>query len=102
MSLRAERTHYDYDNRMLDGNTRDDGSACGFGGCLYTRPADRDGLGHDGPLPSSRAAAGARFASLFARRRSMRILHSVHDYLPQQIAGVEVYTSRLLAAQRPP
>ena len=24
------------------GNTRDDGSACGFGGCLYTRPADRE------------------------------------------------------------
>lgn len=39
--LRAEWVHYDYDNRMLDGNTRDDGSTCGFGGCLYTRPADR-------------------------------------------------------------
>jgi outer membrane receptor protein involved in Fe transport len=26
---------------MLDGNTRDDGTPCGFGGCLYTRPADR-------------------------------------------------------------
>ena len=40
--LRAERTAYDYNNRMLDGNTRDDGTECGFGGCLYTRPADRD------------------------------------------------------------
>ena len=40
--LRAEFVRYRYDNRMLDGNTRDDGSACGFGGCLYTRPADRD------------------------------------------------------------
>jgi len=40
--LRAEHVRYDYDNKMLDGNTRDDGSACGFGGCLYTRPADRD------------------------------------------------------------
>jgi len=39
--LRAEYSHYDYDNNMLSGNTRDDGSACGFGGCLYTRPADR-------------------------------------------------------------
>ncbi|NIV17321.1 MAG: TonB-dependent receptor [Woeseiaceae bacterium] len=39
--LRAELIHYDYDNRMLTGNTRDDGTACGFGGCLYTRPADR-------------------------------------------------------------
>lgn len=40
LGLRAERLWYDYDNRMLDGNTRDDGSPCP-GGCLYTRPADR-------------------------------------------------------------
>lgn len=38
-SLRVERLGYDYDNRHLIGNSRDDGSACGFGGCLYTRPA---------------------------------------------------------------
>jgi iron complex outermembrane recepter protein len=40
LGLRAERLLYDYDNRMPDGNTRDDGSECP-GGCLYTRPADR-------------------------------------------------------------
>ena len=40
LGLRAERMRYDYDNRMLAGNTRDDGSECP-GGCLYTRPADR-------------------------------------------------------------
>lgn len=39
--LRAEYLAYDYNNRMLDGDTRDDGTECGFGGCLYTRPADR-------------------------------------------------------------
>jgi outer membrane receptor protein involved in Fe transport len=39
--LRAEYLRYDYDNLMLDGNSRDDGTACGFGGCLYTRPSDR-------------------------------------------------------------
>lgn len=39
--LRLEYMHYGYDNRMIDGNTRDDGTVCGFGGCLYTRPADR-------------------------------------------------------------
>lgn len=38
---RFDYLEYDYDNRMLDGNTRDDGSACGFGGCRYTRPGDR-------------------------------------------------------------
>ena len=41
-SARIERNSYDYDNHHLVGNTRDDGTPCGFGGCLYTRPADRD------------------------------------------------------------
>ncbi len=39
--MRWEYLYYNYDNRMLDGNTRDDGTVCGFGGCLYTRPSDR-------------------------------------------------------------
>ena len=39
--LRLEYMRYDYDNKMLDGNTRDDGTSCDFGGCRYTRPADR-------------------------------------------------------------
>jgi len=39
--LRFEHIRYDYNNLMLDGNTRDDGTPCGMGGCLYTRPADR-------------------------------------------------------------
>ena len=41
-SARVERNSYDYENHHLVGNTRDDGTPCGFGGCLYTRPADRD------------------------------------------------------------
>ncbi len=40
--LRAERIEYEYDNLSLDGRTRDDGTACGFGGCRYSRPADSD------------------------------------------------------------
>lgn len=39
--LRLEYLRYDYDNKLLDGNTRDDGTDCGFGGCRYNRPADR-------------------------------------------------------------
>ena len=39
--LRYETIDYDYDNLSLDGRTRDDGTACGFGGCRYSRPADR-------------------------------------------------------------
>jgi outer membrane receptor protein involved in Fe transport len=40
-SLRADLTHYDYDNQMRDGNTDEDGRPCAFGGCLFSRPADR-------------------------------------------------------------
>ncbi len=39
--LRYEQMRYDYDNKMLAGRTRDNGSECGFGGCRYSRPADR-------------------------------------------------------------
>lgn len=39
--LRLDFIQYDYDNRMLDGNTDENGIECGFGGCLFNRPADR-------------------------------------------------------------
>ncbi len=41
-ALRADRTNYDYDNRMIDGNTAANGVPCPGAGCLYSRPADRD------------------------------------------------------------
>lgn len=41
-SLRLETVRYDYANRTLTGNARDDGTTCGFGGCIYSRPADRE------------------------------------------------------------
>ena len=39
--LRAEYVRYDYDNRMLAGNSDEAGVPCGATGCLYSRPADR-------------------------------------------------------------
>jgi outer membrane receptor protein involved in Fe transport len=38
--LRAGYMLYDYDNRMLDGNTRDDGTPCTPAPCRFSRPAD--------------------------------------------------------------
>jgi iron complex outermembrane recepter protein len=38
--LRLENARYEYDNRMIDGNTDEDGVPCPVG-CLYSRPADR-------------------------------------------------------------
>ncbi len=41
-ALRVDRTRYDYDNLMIDGNTDEFGTPCpGISGCLYSRPADR-------------------------------------------------------------
>ncbi|GGA69091.1 hypothetical protein GCM10011369_08420 [Neiella marina] len=40
LGARLERMVYDYDNRMLDGRVKEDGSECGFGGCRYSRPSD--------------------------------------------------------------
>lgn len=42
LGLRLESIKYYYDNLMLNGRTKDNGVACGFGGCRYSRPADRD------------------------------------------------------------
>src|SRR5690606_39717198 len=39
--VRYEHMAYNYDNRMIAGRTREDGTPCGFGGCRYSRPADR-------------------------------------------------------------
>lgn len=36
--LRLEHMQYDYSNNMLAGRTAEDGTACGFGGCRYSRP----------------------------------------------------------------
>jgi iron complex outermembrane recepter protein len=41
LGLRTEHLGYDYNNKMIDGRTKDDGVACGFGGCRYSRPSDR-------------------------------------------------------------
>lgn len=41
LGLRYEELEYDYDNRMIDGRVRDDGTPCGMGGCRFNRPGDR-------------------------------------------------------------
>jgi iron complex outermembrane receptor protein len=40
--LRLEHVGYDYDNRMIAGNTDENGVPCTPTGCLYSRPADRE------------------------------------------------------------
>jgi outer membrane receptor protein involved in Fe transport len=40
--LRYNGIWYNYDNRMIDGATTEDGTPCGDNPCRYSRPADRD------------------------------------------------------------
>lgn len=72
-SLRADLTRYDYDNRMRDGSTAEDGTPCGFGGCLYARPADRrDEFSNLTPRLSLTWAASAADRLYFAASRGFR------------------------------
>lgn len=64
LGLRYERMEYDYDNNMIDGRTRDTGVPCGFGGCRYSRPADRSDSFGD-------------FAPKFAVRYQINDMHNV-------------------------
>jgi outer membrane receptor protein involved in Fe transport len=41
-ALRFQYTKYKYDNKMIDGRTKEDGTNCGFGGCRFSRPSDRE------------------------------------------------------------
>ncbi|WP_444892059.1 TonB-dependent receptor [Microbulbifer sp. TRSA001] len=39
--VRFESAGYNYDNNMLSGRTDENGMACDFGGCRFSRPSDR-------------------------------------------------------------
>jgi iron complex outermembrane recepter protein len=78
--LRAERLHYSYDNRMLAGNTRDDGSECP-GGCLYTRPQDRsDTFDNVAPKVSLVWRPAERQLAWLAARRGFRAPQATELY----------------------
>jgi outer membrane receptor protein involved in Fe transport len=79
--LRLEYSHYDYDNRMLDGNTRDDGTPCGFGGCVYSRPADRsDDFTDLAPNLSATFAVGKSSSLFFNAARGFRVPQALELY----------------------
>jgi len=79
--LRIEYLHYDYRNRMLIGNTRDDGTPCGFGGCLYSRPADRtDAFTNVAPKLSLIYAARADVALFASLARGFRAPQATELY----------------------
>ena len=70
LGARGEWVAYTYDNRLIAGNTRDDGTTCGASGCLYSRPADRkDGFANFTPKAAlSYGFAGSQLLYVNAAR----------------------------------
>lgn len=103
IGLRYEYLNYDYDNNMLSGNTRDDGSACNSadGSCRYFRAEDRSDstnnvnfhLGADYSF-SDNLSAYARVASAYRAPQINEIYRlqreqAVADIKPEQLDSVE-------------
>jgi outer membrane receptor protein involved in Fe transport len=102
VGLRFEHLEYQYDNQTLDGNTRDDGTVCGFGGCLHTRPADRnDSFTEWAPKlmvsyrPAEKSLAWARLSRGFRAPQTSELYRlqdgqTVSDLSPESIAAAEL------------
>lgn len=99
---RVERLRYRYDNRAGDGNLRDDGTPCGFGGCLFNRPADRRDVFDDAsaqlglrlPLRAGTALV-ARYARAFRMPQVSELYRlqrgqDVADLAPETLHGPEL------------
>ena len=92
-ALRLDRTDYDYDNRMIDGNTRDDGTPCAAAGCLYARPADRsddfDNLAPRVTLSWALAPAHLLYASASSGFRPPEMTEVYRLQRQQTVAGLD-------------
>lgn len=100
--VRWETLEYDYDNNLLDGTTRDDGSLCGTGDCRYFRSEDREDRftntsGHIGARfeLSDRWNAYARLASAYRapqvnERYRIQAGQSVNQFDEKQAISFEV------------
>lgn len=95
---RIEHLRYDYDNLSLDGRTRDDGVACGFGGCRYSRPADReDSFTHLSPKFELRFQATDKLRLSLAIADSFRAPQATELYRLQRaqtVADLDVVQAR--------
>ena len=100
-AVRLDRTVYDYDNRMLAGNTRDDGTPCGANGCLYARPADRrDPFDNVAPRVTLSWQAGPRTLLYASASRGFRPPEMTEMYrLQRQQTVADLDSEQLDAAE---
>jgi outer membrane receptor protein involved in Fe transport len=98
--LRVEHVRYDYDNRMLDGNTDENGVPCP-GGCLYSRPADRsDDFTNTAPRLSVVWRPGDASAAYLSLARGFRAPEMTELYrLQRQQSVADLESERIDAAE---
>jgi outer membrane receptor protein involved in Fe transport len=98
--LRAEHVRYDYDNRMIDGNTDENGVPCP-GGCLYSRPADRsDDFINVAPRASLVWRPGETSAAYLSFARGFRAPETTELYrLQRQQSVADLDAERIDAAE---
>ncbi|MEQ8954251.1 MAG: TonB-dependent receptor [Gammaproteobacteria bacterium] len=89
LGLRIENVDYDYDNKMIAGRTKEDGVACGFGGCRYSRPADRsDDFTDVSPKLGLRYALDDNHSLQFRAQRGVRAPQATELYRLQNAQTV--------------
>ncbi len=67
VGTRYEEMNYDYENHMLSGRSRDDGTICGFGGCRYSRPASGINIFYNNSVDLNVSYAFDEHVSVFLR-----------------------------------
>ncbi|MFZ2507147.1 MAG: TonB-dependent receptor, partial [Steroidobacteraceae bacterium] len=97
---RIEHVRYDYDNRMIDGNTDDSGVPCP-GGCLYSRPADRsDRFTNFAPRLGLVWRPAEAIAAYLSLARGFRAPETTELYrLQRQQSSAELESERVDAAE---
>jgi len=107
---RYERVRYDYRTMLPAGRTRDDLTSCGFGGCRYSRPANRaDSFGTFSPKasiiwsPSGNARAWLSLSHGFRMPQATELYRlqgaqATADLRPEQLRAAELGASFRLQA----
>ena len=105
LGARYERVRYDYRTKLPAGRTRDDLTPCGFGGCRYSRPANRaDSFGTLSPKasimwsPSGNARAWLSLSHGFRMPQATELYRlqgaqTTADLRPEQLRAAELGAS---------
>ncbi|MEQ8315447.1 MAG: TonB-dependent receptor [Gammaproteobacteria bacterium] len=89
LGLRLESIKYHYDNLMIDGRTDEFGNPCGFGGCRFSRPADRsDGFTNVSPKLGLSYALNDDHTLQFRAQRGFRAPQATELYRLQNAQTV--------------